>query len=176
MRISGSNRKGYSATVILTTICFLTGAGVAFGSGGITVIPDESIFIQIVNFLFLIWILNVILYKPVRNILIQRKEKITGLEENIETLNRDAREKDEAFALGIKEARAKGFDEKEALVQAATDEEKAIIEKINQKAQADLAEVREKIAKDADDVRVSLQKEIDAFANAIGEKILGRAF
>jgi F-type H+-transporting ATPase subunit b len=35
--------------------------------------------------------------------------------------------------------------------------------------------MREKIAKDAEDVRTSLQKEIDAFANAIGEKILGRA-
>jgi F-type H+-transporting ATPase subunit b len=35
--------------------------------------------------------------------------------------------------------------------------------------------VREKIAKDVEVVRASLQKEIDTFANAIGEKILGRA-
>ncbi|MCK5192956.1 MAG: ATP synthase F0 subunit B [Desulfobulbaceae bacterium] len=151
-------------------------AGIAFGSsGGITVIPDESVFIQIVNFLLIIWILNLVLYKPIRNILIQRKEKIAGLDQNIETINRDAKEKDDAFASGIKEARSKGLKEKEALLQEGAGEEREIIEKINQKAQADLAEMREKIAKDAEDVRTSLQKEIDAFANAIGEKILGRA-
>jgi len=177
MIISGSNRKGF--TVLLAffmAVFFLSFAGVAFGAGGgITVIPDESFFIQIVNFLLIIWILNFILYKPIRNILIQRKEKIAGLDQNIETINRDAKEKDDAFASGIKEARSKGLKEKEALLQAGADEEREIIEKINQKAQADLAEVREKIAKDAEVVRESLQQEIDAFANAIGEKILGRA-
>jgi F-type H+-transporting ATPase subunit b len=60
-------------------------------------------------------------------------------------------------------------------VQAAADEEREVIEKINEKAQADLAEVRKKIAKDAETVRASLQQEIDAFADAIGEKIIGRA-
>lgn len=173
MRISGSNRKVYSNFVFFMAFCFWAGTGVALGAG-ITVIPDESLFIQIVNFLFLIWALNLILYKPIRNILTQRKEKIDSLEHNIETLDTDARERDDAYAAGIKDARARGFKEKEALVQTAAEEEKAIIEKINQKAQADLAEMREKIAKDAETVRATLQKEIDAFANAIGEKILGR--
>jgi F-type H+-transporting ATPase subunit b len=49
------------------------------------------------------------------------------------------------------------------------------VEQINQKAQANLAEVRDKIEKDAQNVRASLNKEIDTFANAISEKILGRA-
>ena len=177
MIISGPCRKGFKVCLALIMVVFLFYfAGIAFGSGGgITVIPDESVFIQIVNFLLIIWILNLVLYKPIRNILIQRKEKIAGLDQNIETINRDAKEKDDAFASGIKEARSKGLKEKEALLQEGAGEEREIIEKINQKAQADLAEMREKIAKDAEDVRTSLQKEIDAFANAIGEKILGRA-
>ena len=137
---------------------------------------DGSLFIQIINFLFLIWALNVVLYKPIRNILIQRKEKITGLEQNIDASNIDIKEKDDAFISGLKEARAKGMGEKDALIQVATDEEKMIIEKINQKAQADLAEVREKVAKDAEGVRVSLQEQLDDIAIAISHKILGRAF
>lgn len=137
---------------------------------------DYSLGIQIINFLFLIWALNVVLYKPIRKILIQRKEKITGLEQNIDASNIDIKEKDDAFISGLKEARAKGMGEKDALIQVATDEEKMIIEKINQKAQADLAEVREKVAKDAEGVRVSLQEELDDIAIAISHKILGRAF
>ena len=173
MKIVGSNRNGWIIFYfILASLLF---AGVAFGSGGITVIPDWTLWVQMANFLLIIWVLNIILFRPIRNILIQRKEKITGLEQNIETSDKEAKEKNEAFDSGIRDARAKGLNEKNVLLQEAADEEKEIIDKINQKAQADLAEVREKIAKDVESVRASLQKEIDKFAGAIGEKILGRA-
>lgn len=137
---------------------------------------DASVFVQIANFVFLIVVLNIVLYKPLRKILLQRKEKVNGLEKNIDTFTKDADEKDDSYLAGIKEARVEGLREKETLLQSASDEEKLIIEKINQKAQADLEAVREKIAKDAEGVRVNLLKEIDSFADAIKQKILGGAF
>ncbi len=136
---------------------------------------DSSLLIQIVNFLFLIWALNVILYKPIRNILLQRKEMVSGLEEGIETADGDAQEKEKAFLEGIKSARADGLEKKKAMLEEAAQEEMAIVEKINSKAQADLAEVKAKIAAEADTVRETLRTELDTFANAIGQKILGRA-
>ena len=145
------------------------------GGGGITVIPDASVFIQIINFLFLIWVLNLIIYKPIRNILIQRKEKFSGLEADIETAESKATEQDQAFASGIKEARARGLKQKEALLQAASDEEKELIGKINEKAKAELAKIREQIARETDGVRETLMKEVGDFAGTISEKILGRA-
>jgi len=144
-------------------------------SGGITVLPDVSVFVQIVNFIFLIWVLNLILYRPIRNILLQRKKTIEGIEQRIDGFHDDAKEKESTWISGIKSARAKGLKEKEALIQAAEEEERKIIDRINRKAQEDLAEVLEKIEKDVEDVRVSLQQEIDGFADAIGQKILGRA-
>ncbi|MDM8521976.1 ATP synthase F0 subunit B [Desulfococcaceae bacterium HSG8] len=135
---------------------------------------DVSLFIQIANFLVLIGILNVILYRPIRNALLQRKEKIGGLEQDIENSKKDTKEKADAFSIGIRDARSKGLKEKEALIQAAAEEEKEVIRKINEKAQSELTKVREQIAKDAENVRNSLLKEIDAFANDIGRKILGR--
>ena len=137
---------------------------------------DASVFVQIVNFIFLVFVLNIVLYKPIRKVLIQRNEKITGLEQGIDGADRDAKEKDDAFMSGVKDARANGLKEKEILLQEASGEEKKILEKINKKAQADLAEVREKIAKDAEGVGKSLHQELDVFANEIGQKILGRAF
>jgi F-type H+-transporting ATPase subunit b len=125
--------------------------------------------------LFLIWIMNVILYKPIRNVLIRRKEKMGGLELNIATAVNDAKAKEEAFASGIKEARTRGMKKKDALIQEAAQEEKRVVEEINQKAQANMIEIREKISREAEGVQASLQKEIDSFAQAIGEKILGRA-
>ncbi|RLC05527.1 MAG: ATPase, partial [Deltaproteobacteria bacterium] len=80
---------------------------------------DGSVFIQIVNFLFLIWILNVILYKPIRNVLLQRKEKVTGLEEDISEFAKNAKEKIDAFSSGIKEARVRGVKEKDTIMEGA---------------------------------------------------------
>ena len=136
---------------------------------------DVSVIYQIVNFLVLIGVLNAILYRPIRKILLQRKDKITGLEQDFEAFNKGAREKEDAFASGIKAARAEGLKEKDVLIQAAEAEEKKIVQKINERAVADLTKVREKIAADAENVKNSLLKEVDRFASDIGKKILGRA-
>ena len=180
MRVSGVYRKGFPIFIMLALICLffpqmvIGSSGESGGGGGVTVIPDGSLIIQLVNFLFTIWVLNVLLYKPIRKILIQRKEKVNGLELAIETSSNDVREKDDAFARGIKEARARGFKEKDALLQQAADAEKSIVTDINRKAQAELTQIREQIKKDTAVARESLQKEIANFANQIGEKILGR--
>ena len=136
---------------------------------------DYTFFIQMANFIALIFILNAILYKPIRKILIERKKKIQGYEEGIEGLQRDASEKEETFQAKIGEAKTKGFQEKEALKQTGQEEEKRLISEINQKAQAELEAVRAQIAKDAEVARRGLQRDIKVFSAAIAEKILGRA-
>ena len=135
---------------------------------------DGSIVVQIVNFLLLIWILNMVLYKPIRKILLERKEKIAGLQGVIDGSDQEVTDKENAYAEGVRQARAAGQKEKEALIQAAADEEKAIVGKINESAQAELKAVKEKINQEMGTVKAALEQEIDAFADAIGQKILGR--
>jgi F-type H+-transporting ATPase subunit b len=122
----------------------------------------------------LIWALNTVLYKPIRNILSQRKEKIAGLEVGIDQFSQGAVQKDQALKLGIKEAREKGNREKEALENEARQEEIKLIEKINEKARGDLAEIRERIVRETDQARKALLKEVDGFAAEISRRILGR--
>ncbi len=136
---------------------------------------DGSVVIQIVNFVFLIWILNIVLYKPIRKVLHQRKAKITGLEKNIETCIRDVNEKDDSISSELRSAKQKGVKELENLLQSAEEEEKKLIKSINNKAAAEMVAIREKIVKDAENVRETLQKEIHSYASEIGQKILGRA-
>lgn len=136
---------------------------------------NGSILIQIVNFLVLLFILNKVLYKPIRSILQQRKQKIDGLENSISKTSQEAESANESFADGLKAARIRGHEQKEVLLQAAQNEEKAIVAKINAEAQQQLAQVKNKIEGEINSVRVALEKEIDSFANAITRKILGRA-
>ena len=135
---------------------------------------DGSLFIQIINFLFLIWVLNLLLYKPIRNIILQRKDKVSGLENDIGQAETKAMEQNAAFSDGIKEARVKGLEEKKARMLEGSEEEKEIFRKINEKAQADLIKIKEQIAKETEDAKAALLKDVDSFADAISEKILGR--
>lgn len=136
---------------------------------------DGSAVIQIVNFILLIWIMNTVLYRPIREMLQKRQEKVKGLENEIDRCDKDAKETDDAYLSGIRTARAKGLKEKEAMMQTASEEEKKIIARINEKAQADLAKAKERISKDAEAVKAALLKDIGMFATQISHKILGRA-
>ena len=136
---------------------------------------DHSLIIQIANFLFLLWVLNQVLYKPIRKILLDRKTKVDGLQAGIENSISEAKAQDDAYNTGIRDARSRGMKEKEKFLEAAAGEERAIVDKINQKAQAELAAIKAKITDDAQGVKAALEKEIGSFADAIGEKILGRA-
>ena len=174
MQLSFPNRKLFRASFLITPVLILT-AGRAWAAEGLTVIPNWSFLLQMANFVFLIWVLNLILYKPIRNVLKQRKEKVSGLEQSIESFQKDASDKEEAFNTGLRSARVKGLEKKEILLAEAASEEKKIIGQINEKAQAELLQVREQVAKDVEVARQSLLKDVDGFAEAIGEKILGRA-
>ena len=107
--------------------------------------------------------------------MLQRKAKVDGLEEGIDATSREAEEKNQAFSDGVKQARAKGQKQKEALMQDAADEERTLIAEINTKAREDLDGVKAKIVEDTEAVKKALEKEVDAFADAITQKILGRA-
>lgn len=174
MIFSGFNRKRFAVPALSLSFLFFILCGEAFAAG-ITVIPNWTVSIQAANFLILVFILNKVLYRPIRNALLQRKEKIEGLEHNVENATNDLTEKEDTYESSIREARKKGLKAKDALVNEASEEEKEIIAKINADALAELNAVKEKVAKEAEVAREALLKEVDAFAGDIGAKILGRA-
>ncbi len=164
------------------TQLILSGAGI-FGSwlfagtadaSGVSVMPDQSLIWQIVNFLVLIWILNFVLYRPIRNVIAQRKEKMEGLDKSIQNFEEDALKKEEAHIEGIEAAKSNGKREKTALIEEATAEERKIIEEINRETQKTISENKEKIARDVESAAADLLAKVDGFAAEIGRKVLGR--
>lgn len=141
----------------------------------ITVIPDISLVYQIINFLILLFVLNLVLYKPIRNVLLERKAKIEGMQNGAEKAQSDLGAGEDAYNNGLKQARSKGLKSKEAFIEEASKEEKEIIDRINKKAQANFAEIKKQVAQETEQARKALEAEVDVYAKAIGEKILGRA-
>jgi F-type H+-transporting ATPase subunit b len=128
-----------------------------------------------INFLVLLFVLNLVLYKPIRNVLLERKAKIEGMQNGAEKAQSDLVAGEDAYNSGLKQARSKGLKSKEAFVEEASKEEKEIIDRINKKAQANLADIKKQVAQETEQARKALEAEVDVYAKAIGEKILGRA-
>lgn len=141
----------------------------------ITVIPDITLLYQMINFLVLLFVLNLVLYKPIRNVLLERKAKIEGMQNGAEKASNDLIAGEDAYKDGLKQARSNGLKKKEAFMEEATKEEKEIIDRINKKAQANLAEIKKQVADETEQARKTLEGEVESYAKAIGEKILGRA-
>jgi F-type H+-transporting ATPase subunit b len=141
----------------------------------ITVIPDISLVYQMINFLILLFVLNQLLYKPIRKVLLERKAKIQGLESGVEKANADLSSQEESYKNGLRQARSQGLKEKEAFVEEGSKQEREIIDQINQKAQANLARIKKQVTDETEQARKALEDEVEVFAKAIGEKILGRA-
>ncbi|MEH0023061.1 MAG: ATP synthase F0 subunit B [Desulfobacter sp.] len=128
-----------------------------------------------INFLILLFVLNMVLYKPIRNVLLERKAKVQGLENGVEKASADLEAQKESYKNGLRQARGEGLKKKEAFVEEASQEEKEIINQINKKAQANFADIKQQVAQETEQARKTLEAEVDAYAAAIGEKILGRA-
>ena len=139
------------------------------------IIPDWTLLIQMANFILLIFILNAVLYKPIRKILLERKKKIEGMEQAVTSAQEGASESQQAFKVKMGDAKMKGHQEKEALKEAARAEERKLLDEINEKSAKELETVRAQVSKEAQDARGKLQGEVEAFSASIAEKILGRA-
>lgn len=137
---------------------------------------DITLVIQIVNMFVLMFLLNAIIYKPVRKILRDRATRFQEMHDDVAKLQENARrrqeEVDKKMTLASGKAKA-ALDSARAGAQAAGDAKLAAI-----KAEADaekdkqLAEVKGQIVTAGKD----LQANLEGFATAMASKILGRSF
>ena len=137
--------------------------------------PPGTLWIQIANFLFLLFILNIILYRPIRKILGNRKDEMDSFQEMIG----DFQDKSSRYVKELEgsriEARNAGFKEKEVLKGEGLEEEKDIVREASSSSDEKIGKTREEIHEKVADVRQSLQAEVEGFSQELAEKILGRS-
>jgi F-type H+-transporting ATPase subunit b len=139
------------------------------------VTTDITLFIQIVNMVVLMFLLNGVLYKPIKNILRERSEKIKGMQENILKFEKNAKQRQEEVdaKMSLASGKAKAaLDSARASAQAEGDAKIAKIRaEVDAAKEARLTELRAQI----DSARTSLQGDLDGFAAEMAGKILGRS-
>ena len=122
-----------------------------------------------------IFLLNGVLYKPIRNILKERSEKLQGMQENISKFEKNAKLRQEEVDAKMAKASGKAkaaLDSARAEAQAVGDAKLAAIRaEADTAKEAKLADLRAQI----ESARTSLRSNLDGFAADMASKILGRS-
>jgi F-type H+-transporting ATPase subunit b len=136
---------------------------------------DYTLFIQIANFLFLLLVLNWILYRPIRSMLRRRRAEMTSLQEKINDLEDEAAERSYELEESMVGARREGSVQKESLRHAGLEEEKVMVHGATGKAGDRIDQARAEIDQNLNAARQALENEVSAFSRELAEKILGRS-
>ena len=145
-------------------------------SWGIRMIDiDVSIVVEIVSILAMMALLNVILYKPVRKLLLQREAKISGLQEDIGRFEKNAQQLLDDYDTKLAVARKKGASEKETIKNEGRTEEQRLLSESTKEAEAKKDELLKQVSAEFEAAKKELQAKSEVFAADIAQKLLGRA-
>jgi F-type H+-transporting ATPase subunit b len=137
--------------------------------------PDITLIIQMVNFLILLFILNLILFRPIRKIIRERNQIIQNFNSDITSLTDEAQDSMERFEEKVLEAKKEGMSRVQDMKGEGEEAEADLIAATNEEVQAKIQEARQKVASDIQEARNQLQAQVQAFSVAVTEKVLGRS-
>ncbi len=139
------------------------------------VLPDKTILIQAVNFLVTIFVLNVLLIKPIREIISKRKGLMADQLEKIEAFNKDAEGKLADYEAQLAAARKEAGDIRSAMKDEGVAEEHKLMSAAGKEASSTIQAARAEIEAEVKGAMEQLTKDVDKFAEAATGKILGQA-
>ncbi|MEK7678970.1 MAG: ATP synthase F0 subunit B [Deltaproteobacteria bacterium] len=135
---------------------------------------DFSLVYQIISYIVLLFVLNRFLYKPIQNILRERKERTDGALKDASQLVQDVADGLVSYDMKIKEAVVKGTEEKNKLRKEAEEQGKAVIERVGEKNAEEFAVLRRTLADGKRSALAALRTDAAAISREIAEKLLNR--
>ncbi len=135
---------------------------------------DWTLFVQIVNFLLLTYLLNLVLFRPLRQGLRQRQGVIAGYEGEISRLSEAEQARLSEVERQLLEARREGLNQREARRLEGTKAEAQLLEQVKKEVEAEWAQVSQKITSDVAKAREALSAQAQEFAHALAVKLIGR--
>jgi len=136
---------------------------------------DGTLILQIANFLVLLVVMNIILYKPIRGILAKREAEMASRQKTIDDYQGRVKDNEDAIESGMVSARKEGYLEKESLKGQGQEEEKGVLQEAGAAVERKLTAAKQEIETKITAARETLESEISGFSNELAEKILGRS-
>jgi F-type H+-transporting ATPase subunit b len=136
---------------------------------------NSTFFFQIGNFLLLLLLLNIVLFRPIRRIMIRRDEEVDSLQKSIENYQGRSKQNEKNIEEGMVLARKDGFAVKEKLKGKGLEEEKLVLQGANSSVEEKLGKAKSEMEMKMEDVRKALKDQVAGFSTELAEKILGRS-
>lgn len=135
---------------------------------------DWTLFAQLVNFLVLVFLLNMVLFRPIRNIMKERQARMAAQEDEVGSLMDQGQGIGAEIADNLAQARRDALSRKEGLRQEGAQAETSLLEAVKKEVDAEWVKVEGKIKADMAKARKALKTQAQSFAQMLASKILGR--
>jgi F-type H+-transporting ATPase subunit b len=135
---------------------------------------DWTLFMQIANFLLLVFLLNMVLFRPIRETLKERQNLFSGLQSDVSSLGETEQSVRQDIQSELLSARKSGVNKRDMLKQEGSAMEAGMMEKAKAEADAEMARMTDKIKSDVAAAREALSPQAQSFALELAAKILGR--
>ena len=140
----------------------------------VTVIPDYTLLIQMVLFLILIFVLNILLYKPILTIIERRKKQLEESENEIKLFNESVEKRVAEYEEKLKQAKIKGSELKKEIIQEGENQAKNIVDVVRNEIPVIAREFQQKMDEEVEKAKLILDSHSKELSLEIAQKVLGR--
>lgn len=143
-------------------------------SSGSIIDLDGTFFLQLAIFVVAFFVLRALLFKPAIALFEAREEAIEGAARDALQFEREAEEKETAFAEQMRDVRLKGAALREELRAKGKADEAELLSEVRSETDKELTEAEAQLTKAAEEARAKIQAETPALARQIASKLLDR--
>jgi F-type H+-transporting ATPase subunit b len=136
---------------------------------------DYTLGIQIINFLLLIFILNVLLYKPILGMIDRRKKQFEDSEAEIRRLQETVEQKMAAYEEKLRQAKAAAVEQKNEIIRQGTEEAKTVIDAVRAEIPGMMEQFQGRMDEEIGGAKNFLTDHSQQLSVQIAEKVLGRS-
>jgi F-type H+-transporting ATPase subunit b len=130
--------------------------------------------VQGVLFLTLVFLLNILLYKPILSIIDRRKKQLEESENEIRLFDENAEKKVAEYEEKLKQAKLKASEAKKEVIQEGANQAKNIIDAVRNEIPVMAREFQQKMDKEVEKAKAVLDGNSRQLSLEIAQKILGR--
>ncbi|MDR1577415.1 MAG: ATP synthase F0 subunit B [Deltaproteobacteria bacterium] len=140
----------------------------------VSVNPDISLFIQILNFLVLMLVLNLFLFKPLRKILNERATLFEGYRQMADVAKKQLEDGEDEKNRRRSEALVEGAETMNNLRLVGQEREREILASAQEASARRLEESRARLTQESAQARIALAAEAKTLAVDLAGRLLGR--
>ena len=135
---------------------------------------DWTLYAQLINFLLLVFLLNLVLFRPIRKAIRDRHARVAEQEAAAAQLELASQGLSDEIKEKLAAARKEGAGQREALKQEGAQAEASLLEEVKKQVDLEWGTVEKKIKADMTKARQSLKTQAQSFAQLLAAKVLGR--